>query len=196
MPVDPGHICIASFKTIPEDVIQILYHRDITRLPVTTFSFSGPQGDITLCKIDIFPGYSEPVIEKHLKKHTAKQQLASNVIETTKNSQQRASKLTKRVNIDSDPRLYTTERLKEIEAELDRHEQGLQKRTKAILELEGRKRLTEKGLDILISSGSDLVKPFYEHYPFSESIIKVFEKSLSKIISNAAELNIVQPLLQ
>ena len=92
--------------------------------------------------------------------------------------------------------MYTTERLKEIEAELDRHEQGLQKRTKAILELEGRKRLTEKGLDILISSGSDLVKPFYEHYPFSESIIKVFEKSLSKIISNAAELNIVQPLLQ
>ena len=92
-----------------------------------------------------------------MKKHTAKQQLASNVIETTKNSQQRASKLTKRVNIDSDPRLYTTERLKEIEAELDRHEQGLQKRTKAILELEGRKRLTEKGLDILISSGIDLV---------------------------------------
>jgi len=141
----------------------------------------------------------EKILQRHVERlaerHGARLESLQKIDEIAQKAQRKFQESENLVDIAAKSRVVTTEKLRDIEEELNSYEKEVTPKFLTIAEDGVRKKLTAKTIEALLTTGRKIVIPVFEDFPLSESIMKVFDKVLSDIVTRSIEAEVIQPCM-
>lgn len=140
-------------------------------------------------------GFENLEIEKLLEKNRKRYGSVEKVVLHTEKQYEQREGATPKKPLEVNEMDITVENLEQLDDVLEKEKWDTEKRAQTIVEMNERKRVTEKLIENILDKPKDLLEPIKESYPFLGAIIDIATKTLDDLTNEWAEKHLIRPVL-